>query len=460
MDENLSDTIIYRHNNEKISNAMGPNLQILAFGIAEVLQPDFHLKTWTFIQSGLVCFVKDCLKKKYYLNVYNFFNNSEDTKLLLNMEISKRLIVCMKTANFVTFCDSLDKNDYVGTNFLNSNEAREFFNNCDRVQKRRSSRFKFLTSINNSSNSLTYSTPDMCQLLSSSSSISSGSLNDQMSKFKKLWNINPIRLFKKKAFSKSDSFTVTPNSSFKEEIDEFKDRIIKSNSPEINSLQMYSKRTSPIPAPVKNTTLEKLSRKGTIRSTTKNSKKLPKNGKTLLNARNSIKVNKNKLHQRSTLGSIKTLKIQKRASNNRGSIGKEKTYITQNEEHSDIINNFSRTIIPQAPPLPEELNFSKTKTSELENENDKSLEVKILPRNQYIPDNLINEIKNMSINNLKKVDKCDRNLLNTNVCEKLSVMEVLKKNLPVRRSAFEPEESDDDVDSAWSSSNYHSDSDF
>lgn len=82
----------------------------------------------------------------------------------------------------------------------------------------------------------------------------------------------------------------------------------------------------------------------------------------------------------------------------------------------------------------------------------------------------------MNITNLKKVDINNKNSLNTDVCEKLSVMEILRKNLPIRRNAFEPgkfnfnfnlsimflEESDDDddVDSAWSSSNYHSDSDF
>lgn len=251
-------------------------------------------------------------EKKYYLNVYNFLNNSEDTKLLLNMEISKRLIVCMKTTNFVTFCDSLDKNDYVGANFLNSNEAIEFFNNCDKVQKRRTSRFKFLTSKNNSTISLSSPTSDMCQLLSSSSSISSGSLNDQMSKFKKLWNINPIRLFKKKAFPKCNSFTITPECSFREEIEEFKNRIVKSNSSEKESFPVYNKKTSPIPpTPIRNTDLENISRKGTIRSISKAVKKSPKNTKSFLNARNSIKVNKNKLHQRSTLGSIKTLKIQK-----------------------------------------------------------------------------------------------------------------------------------------------------
>uniref|UniRef100_A0A0N5BVU7 WH1 domain-containing protein n=1 Tax=Strongyloides papillosus TaxID=174720 RepID=A0A0N5BVU7_STREA len=459
MDENIANNILWHHENVKIMRAMGPNIQLLAFGIGEILQPDFHLGTWTFIQSGVVCYVKDCLKKTYYLNVYNFSDESEDTKLLLNMEISKRLMVCMKTPNFITFCDSLDKNDYVGANFIDADEAKEFFDNCCEIQKRRASKFKFLKSRNNSAVSLGSQGPDVCQLLSSSSSLSSGSLNDQISKFKKLWNINPLRLFKKKAFSKCDSFTVTPNSSFKEEIDDFKDRIVKANSSEEEIVNIYGKELSPLPIPIKSSTFENISRRGTIRNSAKVSRKLTRNTKSLLNARNSIKVNKNKIHQRSTLGSIKTLKIQKKASNSLKTIEKEENCTLKNTYNSQFMDSFS-TNIPEAPPLPPELDLSNTKTNISKINKKMPSKIKLYSTDQPIPENLISEIKSMSIGNLKKVEKRERNLLNTGISENLSVMEVLRKSMPIRRNAFEPEESDDDVDSAWSSSNYHSDSDF
>uniref|UniRef100_A0A0N5A4Y1 WH1 domain-containing protein n=1 Tax=Parastrongyloides trichosuri TaxID=131310 RepID=A0A0N5A4Y1_PARTI len=455
MIEDKERIILCDSNNEKILHVMGHHLQLLAYGMAEVLQPDFYLKTWTLIQSGVVCFVMDNLKRKYYLNVYKILNDSENTQMLLNMEISKRLSPCMKTSNFVTFCDSLDHNDYLGVNFVSCDEAKTFYQNCNEIQKKRSSKFKFFSSRNNSSISLTSQTSDICQSLSSSSSISSTSLNDPISKFKKLWNINPIRLFKRKAFSKCDSFTVTPNSSFKEEIEEFKERIVESNINQNDSSNSYSKTQSPIPTPVRNMVPQVLSKKGISRSSIRNSRKSPKS---LLNARNSIKVNRNKIHQRTTLCTIKTLKIQRKISNTTSNIEEKIVNNIDKDDKTNVSNN-----IPKAPPLPPNINNYKIKNNTPESnviKNDN--EIKIFKKNHHMSNELMNEIKNMDMNNLRKVEKCENkvSINNSTTSDKLSVMDILRKNIPVRRNACDPEDTDDDGDSAWSSSNYHSDSDF
>uniref|UniRef100_A0AC35TLK6 WH1 domain-containing protein n=1 Tax=Rhabditophanes sp. KR3021 TaxID=114890 RepID=A0AC35TLK6_9BILA len=438
--------LINEDENKQILNTIGKDSSCLAIGVAEILQPDFHLKEWSPIQSGIICFVKDIKKKTMFLNVYRILEESEKAHLTLQMEITKRLSLRKKTDHFITFTDSLDEKDFVGLNFSNVEEAGEFFARCFEIQRKRSDKFSFMTPRKISVTSINSHSSEGFYSHSSSSSTLSTPLADKNSR--------------RRMGFKCDSKLLPDNSnSMQEEVEEFKDKLIQAARSITTPKESYS-LTHANQVEANGVSPPAFKKSKAYRSSMRGLKKQGSSLKSISNARNSIKINKKTYHTRSTPSLVKTLKIQRKNSN---TSDKEMSVNVQAQSFcSSSINLQSEPVIkttnvvPTAPPIPHKTN-RKSDTTEANQIKDIKIKeiIKKKPETLGLPEALMDQIKAIDIGKLNKVSDTQKANRKAHPREVLSVMDMLRFKIPRLRNGIDPESDSDDfssADSAWSSS--------